>query len=370
MIDTSLNSSNFYFLFAVLQGLILTVIILGQKKFRLPNLYLGLLIFFFSLSLLHLVLEESIHIFNAKFPIPMDFSMAYGPLAYLHVLSIKSPNRRFRKKDLIHFLPSLLIDGIFYSAMFIYLGNRVDWAYDNITTIQTIGLTTGILGLVQLTIYSLLINKEARAARSGLKDFAGIKRWMKIIYSSWITFIVLLLIAITIALFNVEQLDENSELLYKPFSLILGLLIYGLGYLYLLKYMKLIGPYMDRMTKISLTEDEIVNKKEVLLKHLQQHRLYEEATLTLAKLAKSLDWPITDVSFVINDGMATNFNDFINQLRVARFQQLVVLPENKKYSIVGLAQQVGFSSKASFYRAFKKETGTTPTAFLKENSPE
>ncbi|WP_099544758.1 helix-turn-helix domain-containing protein [Maribacter sp. 4G9] len=43
-------------------------------------------------------------------------------------------------------------------------------------------------------------------------------------------------------------------------------------------------------------------------------------------------------------------------------------PESQKYLIVGLGQEVDFRSKASFYRAFKKETGMTPSQFIKSQT--
>ena len=98
MIDTSLDTSNFYFLIAVIQGFVLSLLIFFRQPPRVLHRLLGILIFLFSLSLLHLILEESIHAFNGRFPIPMDFGMAYGPLAYFHVLLIKNPKRKFLKK--------------------------------------------------------------------------------------------------------------------------------------------------------------------------------------------------------------------------------------------------------------------------------
>ena len=121
MIDTSLNSSNFYFLLAVFQGLILAFIIIFRQPTRKSNLFFGLLLFLFSSSLLHLILEESISAFNSKFPIPMEFSLSFGPLAFLHIRYIKDPKRVFRKKDLLHFLPSLLLDGVFFTSIFLYI---------------------------------------------------------------------------------------------------------------------------------------------------------------------------------------------------------------------------------------------------------
>jgi len=365
MIDTSLDSFNFYFLLAVLQGIVLAALILLIKPIRKPHLYLGLLIAVFSISLLHLVLTQSIHAFNAKFPIPMDFSLAYGPLAYLHVVAIKDPRRRLRFSTFLHFLPTLLIDGVLFSAFFIYAGNHMTWAYANLETIQTIALGITLVSLIQLGIYTIAIFKTTREARADLKEFTKIRSWLNWLLISWITIITFLMIAIPYSLLDVEYADENSSLLYNPFGIIMGLCIYGLGYYYLLKYRKTVDTYVDRMERFKFSAEELQNKKQFLIKALDAQKYYVDPALTVTKLAKHLGWPVNDLSFLINEAFHTNFNDWINHYRIEVFKELLAKPESRKYSMVGLSQEVGFSSKASFYRAFKKVTGVTPSDHLK-----
>ncbi|MCR9248866.1 MAG: helix-turn-helix domain-containing protein [bacterium] len=365
MIDTSLTSSNFYFLIAVVQGLILAFIIVFKRPVRKSNIFFGLLILFCSLSLLHLILEESIHAFNSKFPVPMEFSLSYGPLAYLHILYIKDPLRKFRAKDLLHFLPSFLLDGVFFTSIFLWIGNNMEWAQQNIPLIQTVALFIALFGAIQLACYAYLIYRESKEAKRVLRDFEKIKTWLNYLISFWSVLIVFLFIAVPIALSVIEQVDENSEFLYKPLGSIIALFIYVTGYLYVLKYSKLVETYSDRISKFSFSTDELSDKKDEILKVLSEEKIYQDPGLTIAKMARQLNWPINNVSRIINESLHTNFNDLINHHRIIAFKERIVQPESEKYSIVGLGQEVGFSSKASFYRAFKKETGMTPSEFMK-----
>ena len=367
MINTSLDSFNFYFLLAVFQGVVLAGLILFAKPLNKPHLYLALLLLVFSLSLLHLALAQSIHAFNAKYPIPMDFSLAYGPLAYLHVVSIKNPRRKLFLGDLVHFLPTLLIDGILFSIFFIYAGTNMTWAYANLEIIQTVALGITLLSLMQLCLYTIATYRKLRQDRDELKEFLKIRTWLNWLLFSWVCIIVFLLIVIPTSLFNIEKLDENSFMLYNPFGIIMGLCIYGLGYLYLLKYRKTVDTYIDRMQRFKFSEEELEHRKQLLLEMLETQRSYKDPAISVTKLAQQLGWPVNDLSFLINEAFRTNFNDWINNYRIEVFKELLRHPENRKYSILGLSQEVGFSSKASFYRAFKKVTGVTPSDYLKSN---
>ncbi|UOY06781.1 AraC family transcriptional regulator [Muricauda sp. SCSIO 64092] len=207
--------------------------------------------------------------------------------------------------------------------------------------------------------------KESIDAKPVLQEFNDVKRWLHLLMTSWVLLIGFLMIAIPIGLIFINQLDENSAWLYKSLGAIMAFWIYLLGYLYLTRHMGVIGKYMDKIGKFSFSVNELNEKKNEILHALQGQELYKDPNLTLAKLAGHLGWPINTLSTTINKTLKINFNDLINKNRIEAFKRLTLDPKSKKYSILGLGQEVGFSSKASFYRVFKKETGMTPSEYLK-----
>ncbi len=54
----------------------------------------------------------------------------------------------------------------------------------------------------------------------------------------------------------------------------------------------------------------------------------------------------------------------MNEYRVNEFIERIQLPENKHLTLLGIAFDAGFNSKATFNRAFKKFTGKSPKEFL------
>jgi AraC-like DNA-binding protein len=55
-----------------------------------------------------------------------------------------------------------------------------------------------------------------------------------------------------------------------------------------------------------------------------------------------------------------NFNDFINSHRVAEVKRRLEGNEAATVTIMSIAYDAGFNSKATFNRAFKKFTGGNP----------
>ncbi len=294
----------------------------------------------------------------------MNFSLSYGPLTYFHILYIKNPKRTFLKKDLLHFLPSLLLDVFLFTALFLYIRAHIEWAYEHILFIQSLSLYLTCLGIVQLAIYTFLIYKASVSIKRVFREFQEVKKWLNYIIYLWSILIGFLLLAITFGLIFIENLDKNSALLYKPLGVFMGLCIYLLGYLYILKYAEVIKNYAKRISNFNISEEELEHLKNKILFTLKEEKLYKDSSITIAKFANHISWPINKLSTVINESFQTNFNDLINHYRITAFKEKIIHPDSNKYSIMGLALEVGFSSKASFYRAFKKETGTTPTKYL------
>lgn len=85
--------------------------------------------------------------------------------------------------------------------------------------------------------------------------------------------------------------------------------------------------------------------------------------LSLPLLARRLGTNTGHLSRAINEGLGMNFSAFINGLRSHRVAAM--LGEGRKDDLLDLALEAGFSSKASFNRAFVAAMEVTPSAYRK-----
>jgi len=113
-------------------------------------------------------------------------------------------------------------------------------------------------------------------------------------------------------------------------------------------------------------EEIIFDKKEELefekvKEKIINEKLYTNPDLNLRTLAINLSIKEKELSRIINT--KTNFYQLINSLRVTEFKRLIQSPKAKQLSLLGLANEAGFSSKSTFYNAFKKLEGITPKQY-------
>lgn len=102
---------------------------------------------------------------------------------------------------------------------------------------------------------------------------------------------------------------------------------------------------------------------QALNQKMTEEKLYLNPELNIGDLANMLAIHAYQLSKLINTQLNKNFYEFVNDFRVQEFKTLVANPKNKHISILGLALDAGFNSKASFNRIFKNSTGTTPSEF-------
>jgi AraC-like DNA-binding protein len=116
-----------------------------------------------------------------------------------------------------------------------------------------------------------------------------------------------------------------------------------------------------KYSKSGLSETLAIKAHEELTALMSKEKLFTASELTLADLAIKLNIHPNYLSQVINEKEGKNFYDYINSLRIEEFRRLVLLPENKKYTILALAYDCGFNSKSSFNKYFKKATDLSPS---------
>ena len=99
-----------------------------------------------------------------------------------------------------------------------------------------------------------------------------------------------------------------------------------------------------------------------------EEKPYLDYQLTLQKLADQIQIPEKELSLLINHYLNKHFFDFINEYRINDAKTLLKDVTKKEVTVLEIVYQVGFNSKSSFYTAFKKVTGQTPTAYRKSVS--
>ncbi len=110
---------------------------------------------------------------------------------------------------------------------------------------------------------------------------------------------------------------------------------------------------------------EYVDLKNKLNSLFEEKELYKNETLNLSLLAQHLETTEKKTSYLLNQCMHTNFYELINTFRTEAFKTKVKNGELKEKTILALALESGFNSKASFNRIFKQKNGVSPSAYAK-----
>ena len=106
-------------------------------------------------------------------------------------------------------------------------------------------------------------------------------------------------------------------------------------------------------------EDRELTAALVLL--METQRPYLRSDLCLDDVAALLEAPKSAISQAINDGLGMNFRTFVNTYRVEAVRGAI--DQNANLTLVGVALDQGFNSKATFNRVFKQMTGVTPREY-------
>jgi len=97
---------------------------------------------------------------------------------------------------------------------------------------------------------------------------------------------------------------------------------------------------------------------------MRVERLYRQEGLTIGALAARLGLSEQRLRRTINRGLGyRNFNEYLNRHRLADAKQALADPTQVEVPILTIALDSGFQSLGPFNRAFKVETGMTPSEF-------
>ncbi|MEM0578566.1 helix-turn-helix domain-containing protein [Flavobacterium polysaccharolyticum] len=113
--------------------------------------------------------------------------------------------------------------------------------------------------------------------------------------------------------------------------------------------------------RVSITADNLYFQKLELL--CKDQHIYTDSTLTREKVAEKLGISAGYVSQIVNTITGDNFANYINQYRVEAVKEMISNSEYENYNLLTMGLESGFTSKTTFYKAFKKATGQTPNEY-------
>jgi AraC-like DNA-binding protein len=339
---------------------------------------------------------------------PFQHLYFIGPVIFFYVQSLLNPSFHFRKKNLLHFIPGIFFlvlnlvifftDKVFLKRYYFYADGS-DKDFD---------LWYQLSGFFSMVIYFLLSLKYYNLYK---KLMLQVVSYAEVVLFKWVknflyAFLIMLLIKLLFFTASFIPYFESLRYIgpwweYFSFAIILYYIAIT-GYsnsvqtkvhfkIHLLGHQKsllLLQPgepasiinetsYIEDAEIIPFeTEQPVANKEEErlltewkpkILQLIHQDKAYEDPELSLAQVAKQLKTNPTIVSKIINQGFQLNFNDFINFYRIEAVKEKLKAGEQKTQTLLGIALDCGFNSKATFNRAFKKATGVSPKEWFEKN---
>lgn len=168
-----------------------------------------------------------------------------------------------------------------------------------------------------------------------------------------------------------EILDLNKSIEKKReqaqnklvFTYFLSLLtICGIIFFFVKKRKKNLKKTKNKTHNIDETlEDEILKK----LKEIEESDFFLNQDFNLLELSKLLNTNTSYLSKIINEHKQKTFRQYLIELRINRLMEnLDKNPLLRKYSILALAESVGYKNASSFRRMFKNYMNETPAQYI------
>jgi ABC-type antimicrobial peptide transport system permease subunit len=304
--------------------------------------------------------------------LPLQFSLAFGPLMFFYVLRITRPNRSFRWKDLLHFSPLLLEQGALVWE--VKESIRTGAATYHTVAFHQLNPVLQLLAFISVSAYLYASHRLIERFYRGMKFNGGDRyryelRWLHhlltgfgLLWLLWIPF------TATDYFYYHNQLSIRA---YYPLYLLVAVMIIWMAAVAFLRQEA--GVLVESPTFLKPRLPEEMKQKGIWLKKAVQAGLYhQDPELSLSSLAEKLELTTHELSRIINVGLKKSFNDFINEYRVKAVARKMQDPAYDHITLLGVAFESGFNSKTTFNRTFKQMTGKSPVEYkthLKKESP-
>lgn len=322
------------------------------------------------------------------FYVPFQQLFLLGPVIFCYVRSLLNPGFRFKGKEWLHFLPALLY--LIYSLVVLLTDQWILGRYYFLASgldpdFETWYQLTGFLSMLLYFWLSLRYYLSYRKMVPQLVSYADQARfrWVGHFLLAFLVILVLRGFFFLLGLFTELSYDSTWWYFFAFSLLFYYIAIHGYANAVVAKVpfrailpgdrpaLLLDGPgETDELIVLEQPQEQqapdplLEAWKEKLVDAMVKEKVFEDPELSLPELARKIGTNVSVLSRVVNQGFGMNFNDFINYHRVQSVLDLLEKGEHRQQTLLGIAFDCGFNSKATFNRAFKKVTGMAPKDWI------
>jgi AraC-like DNA-binding protein len=317
------------------------------------------------------------------FFVPFVHSLAIGPLLYFYVKAIFNRELKIRGWQWLHFAPAALYALVNISFSLLDVLYFENYNLTNEYEDPDFASWYTYLSIVSVLVYLFLSIKYYRQYKrftvitTSFADQVNLK-WLQNFLYAFALLSVMPIVNATLSNFEFfEKLRYFGPwYYYVAFAVVvyyIAIHAYHLASVSLNKVMfepQLLHAIDEEINEqniknnSSLSDEKLNTIKKELATLMETQLLFERPDLTLTEVAKKLNTNSVVLSKVVNQHFGLNFNDYINQYRVNAVIKRLELPQYKNQTLLAVAFDSGFNSKATFNRAFKKFTSKNPKEFL------
>ncbi len=365
-------------------AVLIEFLLISKKQQSVPDRILTVWMFLIIVHLFLFNLLYTGNIYDAPFLLGLEhpLPLLHGVFLFYYVSFVTEQLPRNRKLLLLHLLPG----GIMYAYLLfffilplsaeqkiaVYRANGAGYEWFNLLKTYAVSLS----GVVYVIISAVILRRHRIAIRDSFSDLDKVSlRWLEILtYGMGGIWLLLLL-------FASEPLTFSGVVI---FVFLIGFFGVRQGNIFSPAHVRPEAPRDEsdvpatdvasvqpetteqrkKYTKSGLSDEAAEDLHAALIALMVQGDMYQKSDLSIQDLASTLGVHPNHLSQVINQREQKNFYDFVNFYRIQAFKRQIEARKNRTFTLLSIAYDCGFSSKSSFNRCFKNETGQTPSQYV------
>lgn len=367
----------FVYLLGAVNAIFFSILIFKKAQRTTADKILGIWLIVLSLQLIipFIFLIENNAYFNiAGYEI---IFLGFHPiLLYDYIISLTGRKRKIKNK-IVLYLPAIISAIIVIWALSIPLEMKIKIYHGDLK----LPIKIWVAFLSSFSCFEIFIFLSFKELRKHIKKILNIYSFRDNVDLYWlwklvVSFAIIYTIVMTIFMYNFFM---GKSLLLVDFIMygFMSVFIFFMGYWGWqqgnifnsngINEIELLPEITSVERKKKYLKEELSEEGVKLNQFMESQKPYLNQNLSLHDLANETLIQPHQLSKLIHREFGINFFEFINRYRVEYFKNTVNSIQFKKYTLLAIAFECGFNSKASFNRIFKEYTGITPAEFRLKN---